>query len=86
MLEFYADWCAPCHLVSPILRKLANEFEDKIRLVRVNVDFETALVQKYEVYSVPTVVFIRNETEMSRITGAKGRDLYREAVLRLNDN
>ncbi len=83
LLEFYADWCAPCHLVSPILKELSSEFEDTIRLVRVNVDFETALVEKYEVYSVPTIVIIRNGTEVSRITGAKDRGVYRTAILRL---
>jgi thioredoxin 1 len=85
LLEFYADWCAPCHLVSPILKELSSEFEDTIRLVRVNVDFETALVEKYEVYSVPTIVIIRNGTEVSRITGAKDRGMYRTAVLQLKE-
>lgn len=86
LLEFYADWCAPCHLVSPILKELSSEFEDTIRLVRVNVDFETALVEEYEVYSVPTIVIIRNGTEVSRITGAKDRDVYRTAILRLKED
>jgi len=71
--------------VSPILKELSSEFEDTIRLVRVNVDFETALVEKYEVYSVPTIVIIRNGTEVSRITGAKDRGMYRTAVLQLKE-
>jgi thioredoxin 1 len=86
ILEFYADWCAPCHLVSPILKELSSEFEDTIGLVRVNVDFEKALVEKYEVYSVPTIIIIRDGTEVSRITGAKDRGIYRTAILRLKDD
>jgi thioredoxin 1 len=83
LLEFYADWCAPCHLVSPILKELSVEFEGRFRVIRVNVDTEGALVERYEVYSVPTVVFIRDEAEIGRITGAKDRDLYRQEILKL---
>jgi thioredoxin 1 len=66
-----------------MLEELSKQFEDEIRLVRVNVDFETADVERYEVYSVPTVVFIRNGNEIGRITGAKDKDRYREEMLRV---
>lgn len=83
LLDFYADWCAPCQEVSPVLEELAHEFEGKIRLARVNVDARKneALVEKYEVYSLPTVVFVRDGREVNRITGAKGKEQYRAAVI-----
>jgi thioredoxin 1 len=81
LLEFYADWCAPCQLASPILEELAHEFEGKIRFVRVNVDIDSALVERYEVYSIPTVVIIRDGSEVNRITGAKAKEQYRAAMV-----
>jgi thioredoxin 1 len=81
MLEFYADWCAPCQEVSPALEELAHEFQGRIRLVRVNVDADSELVDKYAVYSIPTIVMVRNGREANRIIGAKGKDQYRAAII-----
>jgi thioredoxin 1 len=82
LLEFYADWCAPCLRVSPIVVGLAHEFEGKIRLVRVNVDTESVLVDKYRVYSLPTVVFVVGGREVDRMTGAKTKGKYRAAIIK----
>jgi thioredoxin 1 len=81
MLEFYADWCAPCQEVSPALEELAHEFQGRIRLIRVNVDADSELVDKYAVYSIPTIVMVRNGREANRIIGAKGKDQYRAAII-----
>ena len=82
LLEFYADWCAPCLRVSPIVAELAHEFEDRIRLVRVNVDTDSALVDKYRVYSLPTVVFLVGGREVDRMIGAKTKGKYRAAIIK----
>jgi len=81
LLDFYADWCAPCQIVNPILEELASEFKERIRLVKVNVDVDSALVEKYEVYSIPTLVFVRNGSEINRIVGAKGKQRYHSTIL-----
>jgi thioredoxin 1 len=83
LLDFYADWCAPCRLVSPLLAELAHEFKEKIRLVEVNVDTESEMVNKYGVYSIPTIMFVQNGHEMHRIIGAKTRNHYRNAIVKL---
>jgi thioredoxin 1 len=80
LLEFYADWCAPCKRASPILEELAHEFEGKVRFVRVNVDLDNELVEKYEIYSIPTVVLLQERKEVSRVAGAKTKDQYQEAI------
>ena len=82
LLEFYADWCAPCVRVSPIVAKLANEFGSKIRLIRVNVDTDSALVDKYQVYSLPTVVIVVGGREVDRMIGAKTKVKYRAAIVK----
>ena len=83
LLEFYADWCAPCLRASAIIEDLAHEFEGKIRLVRVNVDTDTVMADKYHVYSLPTVVFLANRREAERMVGAKTKGKYRAAIVKL---
>lgn len=82
LLEFYADWCAPCLRVSPMVAELAHEFEGKIRLVRVNVDTDSALVDKHRVYSLPTLVFVVSGHEVDRMIGAKTKAKYRTAIIK----
>jgi len=86
LLEFYADWCAPCQQTSPILEELAHQFEGKIRFVKVNVDIDSTLVEKYEVYSIPTVVIIQKGKEVSRLAGAKSKQQYLQAISLLKQN
>ena len=83
LLDFHADWCAPCHEVSPVLAELAHEFDGKIRLARVDVDAKPnmELVEMYEIYKLPTVIFIQHGRELNRIVGAKSKDEYRAAVI-----
>jgi thioredoxin len=83
MLEFYADWCAPCLKVAPIMSDLAREFKDKIRFAKVNVDVNSGLVESYEVSSIPTVVFVKGNREFGRITGAVSEDQYRAGIINL---
>lgn len=82
LLDFYADWCAPCLVVNPLLDALANKFADKVHLVKINVDVETALVEKFEVYSIPTLILVKNGVEIGRIVGAKDKDLYQTEILK----
>jgi thioredoxin 1 len=82
LLDFYADWCAPCQKVSPLLAKLAHEFEGKVRLIRVDVDSNSVMVDRHRVYSIPTVVFIRRGREIGRIIGAKSEDQYRAEIIK----
>jgi len=82
VLDFYAGWCAPCRVVSPLLARLAHEFEEKLRIVKVDVDTSSDMVDKYGVYSIPTIVFLRNGREIERIIGAKTKNQYRNAIIK----
>jgi len=74
LADFYSDSCIPCKRLSPILTQLENEYAGKVKIVKVNVNFEEDLVQKYEVQSAPTLILFSNGSEVSRVTGAVKKD------------
>ena len=57
---FWAEWCGPCHAVSPVLEKIAEERKDDLKLVKVNIDEEQALSVKSQVLSIPTMILFRD--------------------------
>ena len=73
LVDFYADWCGPCRMVSPIVDEIAEERSD-ITVGKVNVDDENALAMKYGVMSIPTLIVFKDEKETSRIVGARPKD------------
>ena len=70
LVDFYADWCGPCRMVSPIVDEIAEERHD-ITVGKVNVDDENALAMKYGVMSIPTLIVFKDGQEKTRIVGAK---------------
>ena len=70
LVDFYADWCGPCRMVSPIVDEIAEERND-ITVGKVNVDDENALAMKYSVMSIPTLIVFQDGIEKTRIVGAR---------------
>ena len=70
LVDFYADWCGPCRIVSPIVDEIAEERSD-ITVGKVNVDDENALAMKYGVMSIPTLIVFKDGQEKTRIVGAR---------------
>ena len=70
LVDFYADWCGPCRMVSPIVDEIAEERSD-ITVGKVNVDDESALAMKYGVMSIPTLIVFQDGQEKTRIVGAR---------------
>ncbi len=68
LVDFYADWCGPCKMLSPVVEAVANENED-IKVVKVNVDDEQELAIKYQVMSIPTLVVIKNGEVANKSVG-----------------
>jgi len=72
LVDFYADWCGPCRMVSPIVDEIAEERSD-ITVGKVNVDDENALAMKYGVMSIPTLIVFKEGKETARIVGARAK-------------
>ncbi|MGD9129576.1 MAG: thioredoxin [Candidatus Woesebacteria bacterium] len=76
MVDFYADWCGPCQMAAPIIDKLADEYKDKIMIVKVNVDENQTTAKEYGVMSIPTVIIFEADgkkiKEVKRQVGFPG--------------
>ncbi len=78
LLDFYADWCGPCRMVLPIVEEIAGERED-IVVGKINVDEQPELAERFGVFSIPTLVVMKNGVEVNRASGARPK----EAILSL---
>lgn len=80
IVDFYADWCGPCRKVAPIMEKLANEYEGKLTIYKVNVDQERELAGAFQISSIPVVLFIPMEGRPMMQVGAMQEQDYRKVV------
>lgn len=71
MVDFWAEWCGPCRMVSPILDEIATEYKDKIDIVKVNVDEEPELAMKYGVTGIPMMAVFQGGAIAKQMVGAR---------------
>jgi thioredoxin 1 len=69
LIDFYADWCGPCRLQSPIVEELAKRMGDQVEVKKINVDDHMDLANKYRIYVVPTLIIEKDQREIKRIEG-----------------
>lgn len=72
LVDFYADWCGPCKMMSPVLEEVANEMKD-VTIVKLNVDNDPAIAQKFNVMSIPTLVLFKNGDELATAVGFQAK-------------
>lgn len=80
MVDFWADWCGPCKMLSPVVESLGEEFEGKALIGKVNVDEEPDLAQRFGVMSIPTVVFLKNGQEFDRKVGVLPAEAFKDVL------
>src|SRR5512145_3453428 len=71
IVDFWAEWCGPCHAVSPVLEKIAEERKDELKLVKVNIDEEQGLSLRYGVMSIPTMILFKGGEPAAAAVGAQ---------------
>src|SRR5437868_10632545 len=79
IVDFWAEWCGPCHAVSPVLDKIVEERESDLKLVKVNIDEEPSLAQKYGIVSIPTIILFREGEPAAAASGAQPKSAVEKA-------
>jgi thioredoxin 1 len=79
IVDFWAEWCGPCHAVSPVLDKIVEEHDD-VRLVKVNIDEEQELASRYGVMSIPTMILFRDGQPSAAVIGAQPKSAIERAL------
>lgn len=80
LLDFWASWCGPCRMVSPIVDEVANELEGKAKVGKINVDEEQELAQAFSIMSIPTLVVIKNGKLVNQLVGVRSKQEIIEMI------
>jgi thioredoxin 1 len=73
VVDFWAEWCGPCKMISPILEEIASEHEGKVKVAKLNVDDNPNVTRRFEVMSIPTLIVFQDGMPVRRMIGAKGK-------------
>ena len=80
LVDFWAEWCGPCHAVSPILERIVNERNGDLKLVKVNIDEEQGLAVRYGVQSIPTMILFKDGEPAAAAIGAQPKPALERAL------
>lgn len=78
--DFYSDSCVPCKRLSPVLAEIGEEFSDVIKVVKININYDIELAQRYEVQAAPTLIFFKEGKEAARLRGAIKKSEITETI------
>ena len=80
IVDFWATWCGPCRMLSPVLDEVEEEMSDKISVVKVNVDDADQIAMQYRIMSIPTLLFFKNGQVVDKTVGAMAKNVLIEKI------
>ena len=83
IIDFWAEWCAPCKAIAPIVKELAGAYDGQVKIVKMNIDENPATPGKYGVRAIPTVLAFKGGTVVEQITGARPKSAFEDMVQKL---
>lgn len=82
LVDFWASWCGPCRMVAPVIDELADDFEGKAKVGKINVDEQQELASEYRVMSIPTVMLFKNGEIVDKAVGARSKEDFAAMIER----
>jgi len=80
IVDFWAEWCGPCHAVAPVLDRIVEERSDEVKLVKVNIDEEQGLAMRYGIASIPTIVLFKDGEPAAAAVGAQPKQALEKSL------
>lgn len=80
LVDFWAPWCGPCMMLGPVVESLADEYDGKISVAKINVDENQSLAAKYGIRGIPTLLFFKDGAEVKRLVGAQGKSQLQSII------
>ena len=74
LVDFWAEWCVPCHMVSPVVEEIGRDKGETLQVAKLNIDENPDITRKYGVMSIPTLMLFKDGAEAARVVGARGKD------------
>jgi thioredoxin 1 len=80
MVDFWAVWCGPCQMVAPIVEELATDYAGKVRVLKLNTDENPEIAGRYQVMSIPTIIFFKAGQPVEKLIGARPKRQFKEVI------
>ena len=80
VVDFWAPWCGPCRMIAPVIEELAEDFEGKANICKVNTDEEQEIAVKFGIRSIPTIMFFKNGELVDQVVGAQSKQAFTDKI------
>lgn len=80
MVDFWAAWCGPCQMIAPTVEELANEYDGRLKVAKLNTDENADIASRYQVMGIPTLMFFKGGKEVDRIVGAASKKQFKDKI------
>lgn len=80
MVDFWAVWCGPCQMVAPIVDELAQEYQGKLKVMKLNTDDAPEVAGKYQIMSIPSILFFKGGQVVEKIVGARPKQQFKQII------
>ncbi|MCT4615622.1 MAG: thioredoxin [Marinifilaceae bacterium] len=80
LIDFWAEWCGPCRMLSPVVDELVEDYQGRVKIVKVDVDANPAIAAKYGIRNIPTILFLKNNEIVDKQVGAAAKQALQEKL------